>query len=418
MKEIDFALTIEKIGGQAYAVGGCVRDFIMERDCHDKDYVVVGVGEAAFNESFPGTRRVGVSFPVYLAEIDGRKREVAFARRERKMGVGYKGFSVEYGPEVRLEEDLFRRDLTINSMARSLRGGKIIDPYGGRDDIRAKIIRATSPHFSEDPVRALRAARLAAQLGFSIEPRTVELMRGCGEELRLETRERIFIELEKALSALCPSVFFRELNRAGLLQIVFPRIFDLIGKTQPLSYHPEGDAFEHSMAAVDKAALKTVRPEVRFAALAHDIGKGATPEEMLPHHYHHEKIGLAVLSEMNRGLCLPRLWKQCAEIMIKEHMRAPRLTRLGKIRDLLTVVAKHPIGFDGFNIVIEADCGFLPPYLAGHERYLAVIKSARDIPIPENLQGGAIGAWRRQAEVKALAEAMAAGFLAGGAAPA
>lgn len=402
MTEKEFAQRVQNIGGQAYEVGGRVRDHIMRRASSDMDYVVTGVSSEAFTGEFPGAALVGSFFPVYLLEIDGVKCEVAFARRERKSGSGYKGFDVAATPDVTIEEDLFRRDLTINSMARSLSGGEIIDPFGGGRDIKNKIIRATSRHFSEDPVRAMRAARLSAQLEFTIERETIALMRGCGDELKREPKERIFMELRKAMTARRPSLFFTGLGSAGLLEIVFPWLSGLIGKAQPAFCHPEGDAFEHSMIMVDKVSLETDRPEVRFAALAHDIGKSVTPEHMLPHHYKHEKSGLEVLSAINRDLPLPAVWMQCAEIIITEHMRAPRLARVGKIRDLLVKVSKHPIGFDGFNAVIKADCGFLPEYLAEYKKYLDAMDTVRGLPIPQGLRGREIGLWRRRAETEAL----------------
>lgn len=407
MDEKDFASAIENIGGQAYVVGGWVRDLIMDRASNDKDFVIVGVSEDAFAARFPSAKRVGNSFPVYMMRIGGEKREVAFARTERKTGSGYKGFTVISDPSVTIEDDLFRRDLTVNSIALSLADGAICDPYGGVDDIRCKILRATSERFSDDPVRALRAARLSAQLEFPIEPGTILLMRGCREELKLEPRERIFIELQKALATKRPSVFFRAMNEAGLLRNTLPWLFDLIGKSQPLTCHPEGDAFEHTMIVLDKVSRQTQRLELRFAALMHDIGKGATAEELLPHHYGHEKTGLDILAEMNRVLRIPRLWKQCAAIVIKQHMRAPCLTRPAKIRDLLVAIAKHPIGFDGFNIVVGSDHDFLPEYLREYEKYMTAIKKVRLIPIPEKLSGAEINFWRRQLEIRAVAEVLA-----------
>lgn len=402
MTEKEFALRVQSMGGHAYKVGGVVRDHIMGRVSEDRDYVVTGAAPDAFTSEFPEALRVGSAFPVYLLEIGGAKSEVAFARRERKSGSGYKGFDIAADTAVTIEEDLFRRDLTINSIALSLSDGRIIDPFGGQQDIQNKTIRATSGHFSEDPVRALRAARFSAQLGFTVEPGTVALMRGCDLELGQEPKERIFKELEKALRAPRPSLFFMGLNAAGLLRTVFPWLFDLIGKTQPAFFHPEGDAFNHSMLVLDKVSLETERPEVRFAALAHDIGKGATPGEILPHHYGHEQKGLEILAKINKELPLPRLWRQCAEIIVKEHMRAPRLTRAGKIRDLLARLSKHPIGVDGFCIVIKADKGLLPDYLAEYGKYMDEMETTRSVPIPENLRGREIGVWRRQIETAAL----------------
>lgn len=407
MDEREFSESITSMGGSAFAVGGWVRDMLLQRAASDKDYVVSGVAQEAFAAGFPSARLVGSSFPVYLLEIGGQKCEVAFARRERKVGRGYRGFAATFDESVTIEEDLYRRDLTINSMAVRLATGELIDPYGGEADIRGGLIRATSHHFSEDPVRALRAARQSAQLGFAVEPRTIELMRCCGGELCDEPRERVFLELEKAMSSLRPSLFFRALHSAGLLQIIFPWLFNLIGKEPPPQYHPEGDAFEHSLEMVDKVAAVTERPEVRFAALAHDLGKGAPrADESSMNYYLHDKAGVTILDEMDRGLGLPRLWKQCAQIVVEEHMRARMISKPAKIRELLTAVARNPIGLSGFCVVIEADRGFLPEFLADHEAYMAAIAAVQKLAIPEELEGAAVGNWRRHMETQAVATLM------------
>lgn len=403
MNEKEFALAVKDIGGCAYAVGGLVRDRIMKRASKDSDYVVTGVTEEIFVKRFPLAERVGGNFPIYLVEIDEKKREVAFARNERKTGRGYKGFSVVSNPAVTIEDDLRRRDLTINSMACSLLDDALIDPFGGEKDINDKTLRATSEHFSEDPVRALRTARQAAELEFAVEPRTVELMAICKEELRFEPKERIFMELKKALESRRPSIFFRSLRSAGLLAVTFIWLFDMVGKAQPLCSRLDEDAFEHTMFVLDRVSMKTERIEVRFAALAHDIGKGVASKELLPHDYRYEKKGLEILSDINKQFCLPRVWKQCAELAIREHTSAPYLTKPEDIRDLLVTVSRHPLGFDGFNEIIKADCGILPRYLAEHGRYMAAINTVQSIAIPENLKGMEIGVWRRRMEIQALA---------------
>ena len=390
------------IGGTAYVAGGWVRDMIMGRVPYDKDYVVCGVDEADFMEIFPEAKRVGSSFPVFLLQIEGEKCEVAFARTERKAGAGYRGFAISFSPDVTIYDDLYRRDTTMNSMAWSPQMLGVIDPYGGREDIRNKIIRATSEHFMEDPVRALRAARQAAQFEFVIEPRTMDMMKHCGPELSCEPKERLLAETDMALAASEPSIFFRVLRDAELLEIVFPWIFRLIGKVQSVEYHPEGDAFEHAMIVLDEVAALTPRVEVRFAALMHDIGKGETPEEILPHHYGHEQRGLDVLRDMNRVMTLPRRWYLCAEFGIREHMRSGKMTQPRKVVDLLVRLEKHPIGVDGFAAIIyvdnggeQADC------LLNYEKYMNAIRSAHKLKIPDSLVGPQIGEWLRQKEIEA-----------------
>ena len=387
-------------------VGGYVRDIVMGKSPHDKDYVVCGVSEEVFLREFPNAKKVGGSFPVFLLQIDENMCEVAFARTEKKHGRGYKGFAVDFGPEVTIEEDLYRRDTTMNSMARSLWGGGVVDPYGGREDIKNKTIRATSRHFTDDPVRALRAARQSAQFGFAIDSGTIEMMGVCGDEIRDEPKERILAETEKALASPKPSMYFRALNESGLLEVIFPWIHSLIDRTQPAEYHPEGDAFEHTMMVLDDVSARCSRVEVRFAALMHDVGKGLTPDDMLPHHYGHEAKGLEALCEIDRAMPLPKRWYQCAEFAIREHMRPSRLTQPGKVVNLLVRLEKHPIGADGFAAIIAADNGGTQAdCLQNFERYISAIRSAHGGHIPENLSGAQIGEWIRQKEIEAYKKA-------------
>ena len=401
MDEKTFALKISDMGGRAYFAGGYVRDAVMGREPHDRDYVVCGVAEDVFLEGFPEAFKVGGSFPVFLLPVGEEMCEVAFARTEKKIGRGYRGFAAEFSPDVTIEDDLYRRDTTMNSMALPLLGVGLIDPYGGRDDIKNKIIRATSEHFTDDPVRALRAARQSAQFGFVIDHVTLKMMEACGPEVSAEPKERILAETEKALAADKPSIYFRALNNSHLLKIVFPWIYALIGKTQPPEYHPEGDAFEHTMMVLDDVARRCPRVEVRFAALMHDVGKGVTPDDMLPHHYGHEANGLTVLHDINRTLTLPRKWYKCAEFAIREHMRPAKIKQPGKVVDLLVRLEKHPIGADGFAAIIAADNGGeQADCLLNYERYMSAIKRAHDCTPPEKLSGAAIGEWIRQREIE------------------
>jgi len=406
MDEKDFLNKIMNINGSAYIVGGWVRDIIMQRQHNDKDYTICGVSENDFLSLFPDALKVGRSFPVFLLNIDGRNCEVALARTEKKSGTGYRGFTVNTDTTVCIEEDLFRRDTTMNSMAYSLSSNEIIDPYGGKSDIANKIIRATSEHFSEDPVRALRAARQAAQFDFTIEPETYKLMAKCGRELCMEPTERIFNELNKAIRSQKPSIFFRDLSKAHLLQIVFPNLYKLIGCKQLQVCHPEGDAFEHTMMVLDTVAAVNIRPEVRFAALMHDIGKGETPNDILPHHYGHETRGIVVLQEMNKRFMFPHRWCECAEFAIREHMRPSKMTQPGKVVDLLVSLGKHPIGVDGFAAIIAADNnGLQADCIKNYEVYMKAIKEAAQTDIPQELKGHEIKDWLLQREINAFIEA-------------
>ena len=404
MREEQFVKAVEGAGGTVYLVGGWVRDHLRGATPRDKDFVITGLEREAFAELFPAASLIGHAFPVYLVEIDGVRSEVSFARRERKTGHGYRGFAVDFGAEVTIEDDLFRRDTRINSMAYRLPAMELIDPYGGRSDLAHCVIRATSHHFSEDPVRALRAARQAAELGFVIEEGTRTLMADCATELEEEPTERIVHELSRALAAPQPSLFFEALAHASLLESVFPEIFALKGKTQPPEYHPEGDAYCHTMQIVDVVARKTQTIEARFAALAHDIGKGKTPEEMLPHHYGHEQRGLLVLDAWNKRMTLPKSWLMAAHFVIKEHMRAPLLKKTGKIADLLLAVEKSGLSFADFRRIICADHGTLPYHLVHGEDLLRKMLQVRGTEAPSELRGADVGKWLREERVRRLAQ--------------
>ena len=404
MREEQFVKAVEGAGGTVYLVGGWVRDHLRGATPRDKDFVITGLEREAFAELFPAASLIGHAFPVYLVEIDGVRSEVSFARRERKSGHGYRGFAVDFGAEVTIEDDLFRRDTRINSMAYRLPAMELIDPYGGRSDLAHCVIRATSHHFSEDPVRALRAARQAAELGFVIEDGTRTLMADCAAELEEEPTERIVHELSRALAAPQPSLFFEALAHASLLESVFPEIFALKGKTQPPQYHPEGDAYCHTMQIVDVVARKTQTIEARFAALAHDIGKGKTPEEMLPHHYGHEQRGLLVLDAWNKRMTLPKSWLMAAHFVIKEHMRAPLLKKTGKIADLLLAVEKSGLSFADFRRIICADHGTLPYHLVHGEDLLRKMLQVRGTEAPPELRGADVGKWLHEERVRRLAQ--------------
>ena len=400
MTELDFAKKIHELGGTAYLVGGAVRDKFRGVEAHDRDYCVTGVEEKIFAENFPNAAKFGKSFPVYSIEIDKAFCEVAFARTERKIGTGYRGFEILFAPDVTIEQDLYRRDTTINAMAIELLSGEFVDPFGGREDVLNKKIRAVSEHFIDDPVRALRAARQAAQFGFEICADTIEAMRLCGFELAREPTERIFDELETALKTDKPSIFFRSLEQADLLEITFPEIAQLRGKIQPTFYHPEGDAYEHALQIVDDVAQVNPKPLVRFAALAHDLGKGTTPPEMLPHHYKHEKRGLKVLEQMNSRMTLPGDWKKAAAFVIREHMRAPRLEKAAKIVDLLLSLNSLKLGVKGFCDIIRVDNHGLPPYLEHAQEIIDDLLKIGGKDAPPELKGSEIGKWIREERIR------------------
>ena len=402
MTEFEFAQKINEIGGTAYIVGGAVRDKFRGVKAHDKDYCITGVTEKDFAEKFPNVLNVGKSFPVFLLNIDDKHCEVALARTEKKSGTGYHGFNVKFDSSITIEQDLFRRDTTINAMAIDILRDELIDPFDGREDVANKKIRAVSKHFVDDPVRALRAARQSAQFNFEITEETLTAMNLCAFELKDEPGERIFAELKNALKTDKPSIFFRNLERAGILGVTFPEIDNLRGKTQPAEFHPEGDAYEHTLQIVDEVAKVNSKTEIRFAALAHDLGKGTTPAEMLPHHYQHEKRGLEVLQEMSRRINLPTDWKKIASFVISEHMRAPVMTRPGKIVDFMIRLHNSKISVDDFNDIINLDNRGLPLFLANAKIIISELLKINGKMAPSELKGEEIGNWIRKERIKVL----------------
>jgi len=255
--EVAFAEKIAANGGRVFRVGGCVRDQIMGIMPQDIDFCIVGMVKKNFKTLFPKAEEYGKSFPVFHLLIDGVQCELAFARTERKVSSGYRGFKIASNPKITIEEDLYRRDTTVNSMAMDCLTGEIIDPYHGRQDINDKILRATSEHFSDDPMRALRLASQAARFDFVVEDRTLLLARAVAQELIQEPAERMLIELTKVLTtAQRPSVFFRLLEVTNLLEITFKELWEL----------PKDD-FDKAMIMLDGVAQITAKPKVRFALL-------------------------------------------------------------------------------------------------------------------------------------------------------
>jgi len=284
---------------QIYCVGGAVRDKLLGLPVKDHDWVVVGSTPEAMVAQ--GYRPVGKDFPVFLHPKT--HEEYALARTERKTARGYQGFAVYAAPDVTLEQDLLRRDFTINAIAEDP-NGKLIDPCNGRADLQAGILRHVSPAFAEDPVRILRAARFAARFGFSIAPETLALMRLMVEngEVDALVSERVWQELTRALMENKPSRFFEALRSCGALLNIFPEVDALFGVPQPEKYHPEIDCGIHTLMVVDDAAKQGYALEVRYAALTHDLGKATTPEDTLPRHIGHEMRSVDLVNKMSNRL--------------------------------------------------------------------------------------------------------------------
>src|ERR1700730_1756180 len=304
---------------QVYLVGGAVRDALLGLPVKERDWVVVGGTRAAKVER--NYREVGRDFPGLLPPDS--PEEYALARLERKVAPGYRGFVIEFGPEVTLEEDLARRDLTINAIAQTP-DGTLIDPYNGRRDLQARVLRHVSPAFIEDPVRILRVARFAARfapLGFHVSPETMELMRAMVErgEVNALVAERVWQETEKALGEPGAGVFFEVLRECGALKIIYPEIDALFGVPQPVKWHPEIDTGVHTMMVLDQAVLLSGDVRIRFAALVHDLGKAKTPREEWPGHKGHEERSVALIEALSERLRLPNEYRELSVIVARFH---------------------------------------------------------------------------------------------------
>lgn len=347
------AKKIENNGGKLYLVGGAVRDEFLGIKNYDEDYCVTGLSSDEFEKLFPDSFSRGKSFKVF--DMEGR--EFALARTEQKIGKGHKDFKIETEKNITIEEDLKRRDLTINSIAKDVITGQIIDPYNGIEDIKNRTIRATSEAFTEDPLRAYRAARFACKLNFSIDNKTINLMEKLRPNLKELSAERVFDEMRKALSYERPSIFFNMLKRANILDVHFIEIYNLIGALQPEKYHPEGDSYNHTMLAVDKCAMLTTDLKIRFAALVHDLGKGKTPKSEYPHHYGHDEKGVELVSNFASRLKMPSDWASYGKVAAKEHMKGGIFYKMTpkKQVDFIERVYKTKIGLEGLEIVVEAD---------------------------------------------------------------
>ncbi|WP_158966880.1 multifunctional CCA addition/repair protein [Paraglaciecola sp. L3A3] len=309
---------------QQYLVGGAVRDKLLGRPIKDRDWIVVGSTPAQMLDL--GFQPVGADFPVFLHPKT--KEEYALARTERKIGAGYTGFSCDASQEVTLEEDLLRRDLTINAMAMD-DNGNIIDPYNGQTDLANKQLRHVSAAFSEDPLRVLRVARFAARyhdLGFNIATETLSLMQQMVEsgELNHLTAERVWQETARALLEDHPEVYFENLRRCGALNVWFSELDILWGIPNPAKWHPEVDTGIHIMMVLQQVAKLSDKLPVRYAALVHDLGKGLTPIDNWPSHHGHEKLGLSAIRELSARLKAPNDCRELGLLVSEYHSHVHR----------------------------------------------------------------------------------------------
>ncbi|KQU67846.1 MULTISPECIES: multifunctional CCA addition/repair protein [unclassified Rhizobacter] len=405
-----------------WMVGGAVRDALLGRPVNDRDWVVVGASPLQLLEA--GYLPVGKDFPVFLHPET--KDEVALARTERKTAPGYHGFAFHADPSVTLEEDLQRRDLTINAMAQD-EDGRIVDPWGGRRDLADKLLRHVSPAFAEDPVRILRLARFAARFDdFGVAPETQALMRHMVEigEVDALVPERVWQELSRGLMEARPSRMFEVLRRCGALARLLPEVDRLWGVPQPPAHHPEVDTGLHLMLVLDMAARLDTSLEVRFACLGHDLGKGTTPVDELPRHIAHEARSVQLVQELSQRLKVPTDCRELAEAVAREHGNIHRSLQLDgsavmRLFDRCDVW-RRPARFSELLLACECDArgrtGFEERPYPQRPRLQGALDAALSVDtakvssdaLARGWKGTAIGAAIRHARYTAVSEFLAA----------
>jgi tRNA nucleotidyltransferase (CCA-adding enzyme) len=399
-------------------VGGAVRDRLLGLPVQDCDYVVVGATPQDLLDA--GFKQVGADFPVFLHPQTGE--EYALARTERKTARGYHGFAVHFSPDVTLEEDLQRRDLTINAMAQAP-DGTVIDPFGGQADLAARRLRHVSPAFAEDPVRILRVARFAARfhrLGFTVADDTRALMRRMVDsgEVDALVPERVWQEFERALREPAPQCFIGVLRDCGALARILPELDRLFGVPQPPEPHPEIDTGVHVLMVLEQAARLSDDPQVRFAALLHDLGKGATPPAEWPSHHGHEARSVELVNGLCARLKVPVAYRQLALAVARDHGNAHRALELrpGTLLEVLerTDALRRPQRFAQFLLACEADhrgrTGFEQRPYPQAQRLQLAFEAARGVDaaplVARGLTGEAMREALRQARTRAIAAAV------------
>jgi tRNA nucleotidyltransferase (CCA-adding enzyme) len=403
---------------EVYLVGGAVRDKLLGLPVKERDWVVVGGTPQEMEQR--GYRQVGKDFPVFLHPETNE--EYALARTERKTAPGYKGFEVHADPRVTLEEDLQRRDLTINAMAETP-DGLMIDPFGGEEDLRLGKLRHVSPAFVEDPVRILRVARFAARLakwGFRVAHATNKLMREMVKngEVDALVPERVWAELDRALGEDAPQRFFEVLRGCGALERIFPEIDRLFGIPQPEKHHPEVDTGIHVMKVLQQAARLSKDKQVRFAALVHDLGKGTTPEEMLPKHIDHEERGVPIVEDLCQRLKVPNEYRDVAVLVTRYHLHVLRAAEMRISTILKTLEAldafRRPDRFEKVLLACEADFrgreGFEDNSFPQAEIFRVAYRVAAGVDVKplveKGLKGAAIANELHQLRVRAISKAI------------
>ncbi len=401
---------------QIYRVGGAVRDKLLNYPCHENDWVVVGSSPEEMVAL--GYRPVGQDFPVFIDPRSGE--EYALARTERKSGVGYGGFTFHTSPDISLEDDLIRRDLTINAMAESA-DGTITDPYGGQQDLDNKVLRHVSDAFAEDPLRVLRVARFAARyahLGFTLAPETLQLMctivnRG---EMTALVAERVWKETQRALCERSPDVFIETLKSCGALAVLLPEVEALFGIEQRADFHPEIDTGIHTLMALQQSALLTNKATIRFTVLVHDLGKAITPKEILPRHTGHEARGLPLVKQVCDRLKVPNQHRQLAMVVTEYHLMCHKSLEFKpeNLLKLLTVIGalKSAEKLDDFLLCCMADAKgrkglekqeYAPNRYLREAREAAIAVQVTDL-VANGIKGADIGTQLKQRQIDALSE--------------
>lgn len=409
---------------KVYEVGGAVRDALLGLPIKERDWVVVGA--APEDLTTQGFRQVGKDFPVFLHPATGE--EYALARTERKVGPGYKGFTFDTSRSITLEQDLERRDLTINAIARTA-DGELIDPWHGRRDLAARVLRHVSPAFREDPLRVLRVARFAARfspLGFTVAPETLALMQEivAADELEALRPERVWRETEKALDTERPDVFFSVLRDAEALPRVFPEVAALFGVPQPERWHPEIDTGVHTLLALRKAAQLTPSAAARFAVLVHDLGKATTPAALLPRHHGHEQRSEELIAKLCERLPVPNRFRDLGLLVARYHgvvhktaeLKAQTILRIIKEADAL----RNNERFEEFLLACEADArgrtGLENQPYPQAERLRLALRAARSVDAgrvraERGVEGEALGRALHEARLLAVKTALCAAGL-------
>lgn len=404
---------------KTYLVGGAVRDELLGLPVRERDWVVVGARPEDLIAQ--GFKPVGKDFPVFLHPQNSE--EHALARTERKTGPGYRGFDTLFSPDVTLEQDLERRDLTINAIARDEETGQLIDPFDGRRDLQDRCLRHVSAAFVEDPVRVLRIARFAARfapLGFRVAAETMELLREIAArgELDALVPERVWQETQRALAMPAPRQFFEVLREGHALPAIFPEVHALFGVPQPAQWHPEIDTGLHTMMALDQAARLSEDPVVRFAALTHDLGKATTPAELLPRHVAHEERGVGLVNAMCERLRIPNAYREIGVLVSRYHLNMHKITELrpAKLLELLENLDafRRPARFEQFVLACEADARGRKGLENRDYPQSAYLRRAREIAVGAalneteraDLQGFEIAARLQEKRIAALREGL------------